>query len=88
MLHVFKPIGGSVGRVRAPQTNMPCCVVVLHQQAIGRQLANMANNLQTASQGVSQVMQSLSNGFPGPMLNSTLASIRQQVSADVLQCCR
>lgn len=67
---------------------MLCCVVLLHQQAIGAQLARMATNLQAASQGVSQVLQSISNGFPGPMLNSTLASIRQQVSAGVLQCCR
>jgi hypothetical protein len=54
-----------------------CCP---HQQAIGAQLGNMASNLQSASQGVSQVLQSMANGFPGPMLNSTLASIRQQVS--------
>jgi hypothetical protein len=39
----------------------------------------MASSLLDASSGVSRVMSAVNEGFPGPMLNSTLDGIRQQV---------
>jgi hypothetical protein len=48
-------------------------------QAIAGELDRMASSLLDASSGVSRVMSAVNEGFPGPMLNSTLDGIRQQV---------
>jgi len=58
---------------------LPNRTVCLPLQAIQAQLGRMATNLMAASQGVNGVMQQINDGFPGPMLNSTLDGIRQQV---------
>ena len=49
------------------------------QQAIQAQLNNLAAGLSQASSGVQTVVESIQQGFPGPMLQSTLDGIRQQV---------
>jgi hypothetical protein len=47
----------------------------------------MASNLVDASAGVSRVLSAVNQGFPGPMLTSTLDGIRQQVRGLALCMC-
>jgi hypothetical protein len=45
------------------------------------QLKNLAEGLNSAASGMSSVIDGIVKGFPGPLLNSTLAVIERQVRA-------
>jgi hypothetical protein len=55
------------------------CLCRCDLQAIQAQLNNLAAGLFRASSGVQTVLSAIQEGFPGPMLQSTLDGIRQQV---------
>jgi hypothetical protein len=49
--------------------------------ALKNQLKNLAEGLNGAASGMSTVIDGIVKGFPGPLLNSTLAVIERQVRA-------
>lgn len=58
-------------------------------QAIQQELDRLAVNLMKASKTVNGVMKQVNDNFPGPMLNSTLEGIKQQVGVvEGRLCCR
>lgn len=71
--------GMSCSTCKLPQLAVFACAVIV-LQAIQAQLDNLAAGLFKASSGVQTVMESIQKGFPGPMLQSTLDGIKQQVS--------